>query len=116
MTPYHNPSVIAEQTNTEQLKEQIRSFLISELSTWSIDPDRVFLNSINNPEERLVIASASLSEEAWHRVYEKNAPFYSAETAGLFTVPYSFADEHRLPSPSLVRIGMVIGELIYNQG
>ncbi|KPX22288.1 hypothetical protein ALQ08_101201 [Pseudomonas syringae pv. delphinii] len=116
MNDYTNPSVIAKQHNATEIKEKIRAFLVSELSEWSIDPDKVYINGVNNPQDRLVIFSASLAEDAWNHVYENDAPAYSAQVAGLFTVAYSYADEHRLAAPDLAKVGELIGQLVSDLG
>ncbi|KAA8695742.1 Uncharacterized protein ALO80_00312 [Pseudomonas caricapapayae] len=110
-----NPAAFTTQ-NTATVEEKIRAFLISELSEWSINPDDVYINGVNNPEERLVISSASLTAEAVNRVFEKDAPAYSSHAAGLFTVAYSYADEHRLAAPDLAKVGEVIGQLVNDLG
>ncbi|WP_457792423.1 hypothetical protein [Pseudomonas syringae] len=109
-----NPAVFAAENATT--KEKIRAFLVSELAEWSIDPDNVYINGVNDPEERMVIDSNSLTAEAINRVFEKNAPSYSTRTAGLFTVAYSYADEHRLAAPDLAKVGEVIGQLVNDLG
>ncbi|EGH98113.1 MULTISPECIES: hypothetical protein [Pseudomonas syringae group] len=109
-----NPAVFAAENATT--KEKIRAFLVSELAEWSIDPDNVYINGVNDPEERMVIGSNSLTAEAINRVFEKDAPSYSTRTAGLFTVAYSYADEHRLAAPDLAKVGEVIGQLVNDLG
>ncbi|KTB58636.1 hypothetical protein ACTACG_00810 [Pseudomonas syringae] len=109
-----NPAAFAAETAS--VEEKIRAFLISELAEWSIDPDNVYINGVNDPEERVVIGSVSLTAEASTRVFEKDAPSYSTRTAGLFTVAYSYADEHRLAAPDLAKIGEVIGQLVRDLG
>ncbi|EPM43998.1 hypothetical protein [Pseudomonas syringae] len=116
MNDYTNPNVIAKQQNATEIKEKIRAFLVSELSEWSIDPDKVYINGVNNPQDRLVIFSASLAEDAWNHVYENDAPTYHAQVAGLFSVAYSYADEHRLAAPDLEKVGELIGQLVSDLG
>lgn len=116
MNDHATPSAIAKQENAAEIKEKIQAFLVSELSEWSIDPDQVYINAVNDPEEGIVIFSASLAEDAWNRVYENDAPSYSPRTAGLFTVAYSYADEHRLAAPDLAKISEVIGQLVRDLG
>ncbi|RMO81308.1 hypothetical protein ALQ36_103420 [Pseudomonas syringae pv. primulae] len=64
----------------------------------------------------MVIGSNSLTAEAINRIFEKDAPSYSTRTAGLFTVAYSYADEHRLAAPDLAKVGEVIGQLVNDLG
>ncbi|MEQ4336879.1 hypothetical protein ABNM62_00045 [Pseudomonas syringae] len=109
-----NPAALAADNATVQ--EKIRAFLVSELAEWSINPDEVYINGVNDPEERIVIGSTSLTAEAANRVFEKDAPAYSTRTAGLFTVAYSYADEHRLAAPDLAKVGEVIGQLVRDLG
>lgn len=111
-----NPNVLAVQANAAATKESIRAYLISELAEWSIDPDQVYINSVTDPVEQLVIGSTSLTTEAWHRVYENSIPNYSTQTAGLFTVAYSYANEHRLPAPDLLKVGQIIAALVQKLG
>ncbi|KUG42817.1 hypothetical protein AL053_15050 [Pseudomonas savastanoi pv. fraxini] len=109
-----NPAAFAAKHAT--IEEKIRAFLVSELAEWSINPDNVYINGVNNPEERLVISSSSLTAEATNRVFEKDAPSYSPRKAGLFSVAYSYADEHRLAAPDLAKVGEVIGQLVNDLG
>ncbi|RMO91981.1 hypothetical protein ALQ33_02711 [Pseudomonas syringae pv. philadelphi] len=111
-----NPAALAIQNDTATLEEKIRAFLVSELAEWSIDPDNVYINGVNDPAEGVVISSASLTAEASTRIFEKDAPSYSTRTAGLFTVAYSYADEHRLAEPDLAKVGEVIGQLVRDLG
>ncbi|MCJ2372749.1 hypothetical protein [Pseudomonas sp. RGM 3321] len=109
-----NPAAFAAENAT--VEEKIRAFLVSELAEWSINPDNVYINGVNDPEERVVISSNSLTAEATNRVFEKDAPSYAPRTAGLFTVAYSYADEHRLAAPDLAKVGEVIGQLVNDLG
>ncbi|RML62330.1 hypothetical protein APX70_04155, partial [Pseudomonas syringae pv. maculicola] len=43
-----NPAVFSAENATT--KEKIRAFLVSELAEWSIDPDNVYINGVNDPE------------------------------------------------------------------
>ncbi|SHN28398.1 hypothetical protein SAMN05216593_12289 [Pseudomonas asturiensis] len=117
MTLHTHPDVAAKQANADEIKEQIRAFLVSELFEYSIDPDAVYINGVNNMDARVVTFSKSISQEAWDRVYENDAPDYRASPhIGLFSVQYSFADEHRVAEPDLEMVYRLIGQLVADLG
>ncbi|WP_122671230.1 hypothetical protein [Pseudomonas viridiflava] len=118
MTTQHNPNVLAKQGNAEDIKAQIREFLVGQLSEWGIDPDEAFINGMGTSVgERMVIFSRSISEDAWHRIYENDQVEYAdGPDSGLFSVQYSFADEHRIAEPSLDKVAELINQLVADFG
>lgn len=117
MTVQTRPDVLAKQANAEEIKQQIHAFLSARLSEWSVDPDTVYITGVNNLEERVVIFSQTISQEAWDRVYENDAPVYiDSPTSGLFSVQYSFADEHRVAGPDAIQLGELMGQVVRDLG
>ncbi|MCD5982577.1 MULTISPECIES: hypothetical protein [Pseudomonas] len=116
MNTQNHPNVIAKQNNAEEIKEMIRAFLVNELAEWSVDPEKLYINAINNQEERLVIFSKSISQEAWDCVYENDAGFVLSPSVGLFSEAYSFADEHRVAEPDLETVYRLIEQLVADLG
>ena len=109
------PAALATQYSDEELKQILRQDLINELGPWQLDPDKTYINGVNNLDERLVTYSASVLEEAFQRVRENDAPsdpFNPVPQIGLFSVPYSFADEHRINPPDMSKILHVMGTLV----
>jgi hypothetical protein len=111
-----NPNAISKQENRIAIIDKIRAVLTSELAEWSIDPDKVYLNGVNNNQEKLVIDSRSLTTVAWECVYENVTLSDSSETSGLFTVPYSYADEHRIHAPARAQLAKVVNALVEQLG
>ena len=88
-------------TATDILRDKIRKLLKNDLASLGLDPDSVYLNGVNNLEERLVIDSRSLTEEALdkrlHRnEYPNGVSYIEISTAGFFSKPYSFDEAHRV--------------------
>ncbi|MGV8919815.1 MAG: hypothetical protein ACOH2R_18760 [Pseudomonas sp.] len=97
------------------LRDTVRPALINELATWNIDPDAVYINGI--APDGVVIYCQSLTNEAVHHILHQNEPDYSStEHMGLFSVAYSFADEHRVDGPDFVKIGHVMRTLVRAYG
>ncbi|KQB53102.1 hypothetical protein AQS70_02665 [Pseudomonas endophytica] len=92
-------------TLREILRERIRAQLKTDLSPLGLDPDSVYINGVNNLEERMVIDSSSLTEDALdrrlHNSEYPNGVTYSSATAGIFSKAYTFEDEHRITSLTL---------------
>jgi hypothetical protein len=102
--------------STEIIREKARNLLNAALENWNLNPDAVYLNGVNNMTERLVIGSVSLTEEAVEKTLEKNLPSYSYANAGLFSVAYSFADEHRVEGPDAETLNRIITHVIHTLG
>ena len=113
MTDSQNPNAVSKQQNSVAIREKIRVFLASELA---VDPDKVYINGVNNNEEKLVIYSESLSLLAWNRVYENDPLGAAGDTSGVFGVPYSYADEHRLSAPTWAQIAQAVNTLVEQLG
>lgn len=109
------PAAVAIQYSDDELKQVLRQDLINELAPWALDPDTTYINGVNNLNENLVIYSASIAEEAFLRVRENNPPedpSNPAPTVGLFSVKYSFADEHRINPPDMSKILHIMVTLV----
>jgi hypothetical protein len=102
--------------STEIIREKARNLLNAALENWNLNPDAVYLNGVNNMTERLVIGSVSLTEEAVEKTLEKNLPSYSYANAGLFSMAYSFADEHRVEGPDAETLNRIITQVIHTLG
>lgn len=93
-----NPAALAADNATVQ--EKIRAFLVSELAEWSINPDEVYINGVNDPEERIVIGSTSLTAEAANRVFEKTSlpipPAPPACSPWRIRTPMNIVWQHRI--------------------
>jgi hypothetical protein len=116
MNDPRNPNVLAKQGQSAAIKHEIRAVLTNELAEWSIDPDKVYINGVTDPVEKLVIYCRSLSDAAWECVYENIAFNFSTETSGLFNVAYSYADEHRVSTPAMAKVAQVINALVQKLG
>lgn len=80
----------------------------------ALDPDHLYINGVNNLEERLVISSQSLTSETTLRILDQDPPSdWSDETAGIFRVPYSFEDEHRVPDMTVLAASRLIEEVYF---
>ncbi|MDY7568183.1 hypothetical protein QN400_00410 [Pseudomonas sp. RTC3] len=99
--------------STEIIREKARNLLNAALENWNLNPDAVYFNGVNNMTERLVIASISLTEEAVDKTLEKDLPTYSYVNGGLFSVAYSFADEHRVEGPDAETLSRIITEIVH---
>ncbi|MDB5983550.1 MAG: hypothetical protein JWQ69_4565 [Pseudomonas sp.] len=111
-----NPSAVAHQEGWEALRAKVRPLLRTALQAWNLDPDTVYLNGVNDPSDRLVISANSLTDEAVQRILEKDEPSYAFATAGLFSVAYSFADEHRVKGPDVHSLSRIVTELVRTLG
>jgi hypothetical protein len=109
-----NPSAVAHQEGWEALRVKVRPLLAAAL--YNLNPDKVYLNGVNNRTERLVIDSTSLTEETVRRILEKDEPSYSFANAGLFSVPHSFSDEHRVEGPDADTLSNIVAELVRTLG
>jgi hypothetical protein len=99
--------------STEIIREKARNLLNAALENWNLNPDAVYLNGVNNMTERLVLSSLSLTEEAVQRTLEKDLPAYSYINEALFSVAYSFADEHRVEGPDAETLKRIITDIIH---
>ncbi len=116
MSDSRNPNAIYKQQNRLAIIQKIRAALTSELAEWSIDPDSVHVVAVNDNKDKLVIYSRSLTSLAWEHVYE-NVTFYgSSETTDLFSVAYSYQDEHRVNGPTLEKVAEVVNVLVEQLG
>lgn len=111
-----NPNVLAKQAHAAAIKDEIRTVLTSELAEWSIDPESVYINGVTNNVEKLVIYSKSLTGVAWNCVYENVTLSSSSETSALFSVAYSYADEHRVNAPTMAKVAEVVNALVEKLG
>jgi hypothetical protein len=116
MTTEIEPSVPAHQQGWEAMRVTVRPLLRTALEAWNLDPDTVYINGVNDLTERLVIVSNSLTEGAVQHILEKDEPSYSFRTAGLFSVAYSFADEHRVDGPDAETLSGIIANLVRTLG
>jgi len=82
----------------ENLKVKANYWLSEALVASNINSpaEQLYINSINNHEERLVVFSASLVQIVAEAVQHEQPPVITAAYSGLFNTPYSFDDEHRL--------------------
>jgi hypothetical protein len=101
---------------TDINRDKVRSLLNEALAPWNLDANTVYINGVNNLTERMVISSASLTEEAVQRILEKDEPTYSFRAAGLFSVAYSFADEHGVEGPDAEMLSDIVAELVRTLG
>lgn len=113
MNDVTHPAVPPHQEGWEALRVRVRPLLTE---ATNLNPDNVYLNGVNNMTERLVIGSSSLTEEAVRRILEKDVPSYSYANAGLFSVAYSFADEHRVEGPDAETLSRIITDVIHTLG
>jgi len=78
-------------------------------ATWRLDEalqgqgidipaDQLFINSVNNPVDRVVTSSTALPTFIANAVLENNHPVITDEFSGVFGVAFSFQDEHRIDS------------------
>lgn len=100
-------------TTTDILRDRIRTELKTALATLGLDPDSVYVNGVNNLEERLVTHSLSLTEEALdkrlHRDEYPSGVDYSGLThIALFNKAYTFEDEHRITSLTLENLSACV--------
>ncbi|MFP3517423.1 hypothetical protein SB766_14625 [Pseudomonas sp. SIMBA_077] len=100
-------------TTTDILRDRIRTELKTALVTLDLDPDSVYVNGVNNVDERLVTHSLSLTEEALdkrlHRDEYPNGVDYSGLThIALFTKAYTFEDEHRITALTLENLSACV--------
>lgn len=109
-----NPAVPPHQEGWNELAKTVRPLLSAALA--GINPDEVFFNGVNNLTERLVIHSASLTNEAVQRILEKDEPTYTFITGGVFSVAYSFADEHRVSGLDPENLTEVMTHLVRTLG
>ncbi|WP_225775248.1 hypothetical protein [Pseudomonas sp. Marseille-Q5115] len=101
---------------TDELAARVRTELETVLAEQGLNnlpaPDRIYLNGVNNLEERLVIYSQTLTEETTRRIQEQDPPSaWVSDTFGVFFVAYSFEDEHRIPDVSGLLMGEIVGEV-----
>jgi hypothetical protein len=116
MTDPRNPNAMSKQQNRLAIIDKIRAALTSELAEWSIDPDKVYVNGVNNEKEKLVIYCRPLTTLAWEHVYENDPMSESSENWDLFSVAYSYADEHRVNGPTMVQIAKAVNALVEELG
>lgn len=112
MSDVMNPAA-TQQQGWEELAVTVRPLLNDALG---LNPDAVFLNGVNDQTERLVTFSASLTDEAVQRILDKDEPTYSFVNAGLFSAPYSFADEHRVEGPDAEALTEIVANLVRTLG
>ncbi|WP_263262686.1 hypothetical protein [Pseudomonas sp. RIT-PI-S] len=103
----------------EQLAERVYAELLAAMAEHGLspdlNPDQVYLNGVNNLEERLVIYSESLTYATTRRILEQDPPSpvdSDTDTLGVFFVAYSFADEHRVPDHTPAQVSQAM-EAVY---
>lgn len=101
---------------TDELAARVRAELETVMAERGLNglpaPDRIYLNGVNNLEERLVIYSRTLTEETTRRIQEQDPPSpWVSDTFGVFFVAYSFEHEHRIPEASGLLMGEIVGEV-----
>ncbi|CAG8868013.1 hypothetical protein PS627_02774 [Pseudomonas fluorescens] len=70
-------------------------------------PDHLFINSVNDPDEGLVIHHVSLVEAVTDALQNSEPPSYSERHSGVFTVRGSFEKNHRADAGDLDLDGFV---------
>ncbi|MEA9978052.1 MULTISPECIES: hypothetical protein [unclassified Pseudomonas] len=108
-----NPAA-GHQEDWNNIANTVRPLLSDALS--GLNPDEVFINGVNNLTERLVISSTSITNAAVQCILDKEEPAYSFVNAGLFSVAYSFADEHRMEGPDASALSEIISNLVRTLG
>lgn len=98
---------------SEELRDKVRAKLVEALSPWVMDPDKVYVNGINNPEEQLVIESDSVTYLTYNYVREGVDVVISEEPVwGFFSAAWSFAPEHRVQGPDAKSFEAILNEII----
>lgn len=105
------------QQGFDELSTRVHAELLAILPDYGIspelDPDDLYLNGVNNLEERLVIYSENLTYATTRQILEQDPPsHYGGDTLGVFFVPYSFEDEHRVPDHSPAQLSQAM-ETVY---
>lgn len=79
------------------LQHKARWRLAEALQGKGVDtaPDELFINSVNDPEEGLVIHHLSLVDAVVDAVQNAEPPDYAESHTGVFTVRASFEKDHR---------------------
>lgn len=79
-------------------------------------PDDLFINSVNDPDEGLVIHHVSLVEAVVDGVQNSGAPAYTEPHSGVFSVRASFEKDHRADDGDLGFDGFmhIVGD-VYQQ-
>ncbi|MFJ3486444.1 hypothetical protein ACIPL1_24035 [Pseudomonas sp. NPDC090202] len=96
---------LVDQSGRAAIREAVLPLLTRELQDWNIDPDAVYLNALDNLESRVVISSESLTDLTVQLILDNEEIDFITdwEGRGLFTRPWSFADEHRVTNAPSVR-------------
>jgi hypothetical protein len=107
----------SNQPGFDELAARVREALLAMLPDYGVSPDLspddLYLNGVNNLEERLVIYSESLTYATTRQILEQDPPSpYAGNTLGVFFVPHSFEDEHRVPGHSPAQLGQAM-EAVY---
>jgi len=92
------------------IPEHLQGFeILKHKATWRLDEalqgqgidipaNQLFINSVNNPVDRIVTASTAFPVFIASAVQENNHPVITGEFSGVFGVAFSFQDEHRIDS------------------
>lgn len=98
MTTYNASNIPEHLQGFETHKQNARELLDKALQEQGIDQpaDQIYINSVNDHTEKLVIHSKSLPVWVAYALLDNERPTISASFSGVFSVAHSFADEHRI--------------------
>lgn len=82
----------------------------------NLPADQIYINSVNNHTEKLVIHSESLPVLVANALLDNERPNITASFSGVFSVAYSFEDEYRIDgeAQSIETFAAIAGE-VYDQ-
>lgn len=94
----------------EKLREKVRVYLVDALK--GVDPDKTYLNRVNNVIEYVVVHSQSLTDETLQLIEENSDPTYDLGIFGIFTQPYTFDSRLRVQELKVLDYERIVGQLV----
>lgn len=82
-------------------EDRVRAILHAKLSGRGINVDQVYINGVNNLQERLVIHSASLVTAFLMSLQDRTVPNFGGAHTGIFSQAYTFDDAYRFQGVSI---------------
>jgi hypothetical protein len=91
--------------------DRVRAILHAKISGRGIDVDKVYINGVNNLQDRLVIYSETLVMAFLISLQNRTVPNFGGAQTGVFSQSHTFDDLYRFKGLSIEEINQ-LGEYI----
>lgn len=91
--------------------DRVRAILHAKISGRGINVDEVYINGVNNLQDRLVIHSETLVMAFLISLQDRTVPNFGGEHTGVFSQPHTFDDAYRFQGLAIEEINQ-LGEYV----